>query len=195
MEWIEKNIALCMLLVFILLVIILLIGILTFIKSKKIYRQNNESQVVMKADIELSTSTSNVTLNINLYNSSFKDVTLSQLGFIYKNQKIDFYQEACEILKQDKIVIETRNHVNFKMNIERFEEMLKIIAYKDKKIYSIRSFVTDIIGIEKVTKSKSLTKVLQSRQNERFAAIKEQNKEMIAFKAENQEKNKKQKSL
>ena len=191
MEWIEKNIALCMLLVFILLVIILLIGILTFIKSKKIYRQNNESQVVMKADIELSTSTSNVTLNINLYNSSFKDVTLSQLGFIYKNQKIDFYQEACEILKQDKIVIETRNHVNFKMNIERFEEMLKIIAYKDKKIYSIRSFVTDIIGIEKVTKSKSLTKVLQSRQNERFAAIKEQNKEMTAFKAENQEKNKK----
>ena len=145
MEWIEKNIALCMLLVFILLVIILLIGILTFIKSKKIYRQNNESQVVMKADIELSTSTSNVTLNINLYNSSFKDVTLSQLGFIYKNQKIDFYQEACEILKQDKIVIETRNHVNFKMNIERFEEMLKIIAYKDKKIYSIRSFVTDIM--------------------------------------------------
>ena len=56
--------------------------------------------------------------------------------------------------------------------------MLSIIAFKDKKIYPIRSFVTDIIGIEKITKSKALTKVMRDRQKERFQSIKDQNKEI-----------------
>ena len=105
MEWLEKNIGLCFIFVFVLLVILILLGLLTYLKSRKIYRQNNESQITMRADVELSTENSNVTLNINLYNASFKDVTLSQLGFIYKNQRIDFYQEACQLLQRDKIVI------------------------------------------------------------------------------------------
>lgn len=178
MEWLEKNIGLCFIFVFVLLVVLILLGLLTYLKSRKIYRQNNESQITMRADVELSTENSIVTLNINLYNASFKDVTLSQLGFIYKNQRIDFYQEACQLLQRDKIVIEERNHLVFKMKIDRFEEMLSIIAFKDKKIYPIRSFVTDIIGIEKITKSKALTKVMKDRQKERFQTIKEQNKEI-----------------
>ncbi len=178
MEWLEKNIGLCLVIIFVLLLILIFIGLLTYLKSRKIYRQNNESQITMRTDIELSTETSNVTLNINLYNASFKDVTLSQLGFIYKNQRIDFYQEALQLLKTDRIVIEERNHLVFKMKCERFEEMLSIIAFKDKKIYPIRSFVTDIIGIEKITKSKALTKVMRDRQKERFQSIKDQNKEI-----------------
>ena len=98
MEWLEKNIGLCFIFVFVLLVILILLGLLTYLKSRKIYRQNNESQITMRADVELSTENSNVTLNINLYNASFKDVTLSQLGFIYKNQRIDFLSRSLSII-------------------------------------------------------------------------------------------------
>lgn len=102
---------------------------------------------------------------------------LNWVLFIKINALI-FIQEACQLLQRDKIVIEERNHLVFKMKIDRFEEMLSIIAFKDKKIYPIRSFVTDIIGIEKITKSKALTKVMKDRQKERFQTIKEQNKEI-----------------
>ncbi len=178
MTWIKENIEICILFIFVLLLLLLIIGVLTFIKSRKIYKQNNESQITMRADVEVSTLTSNVTLKIKLYNSSFKDVNLSQLGFVYKHQRIDFYNEACEFLKQDKLHIEARDYLSFNMNVEHFEEMIHIVAYKDKKIYPVRCFVIDTIGIEKITPSKALTKVLKERQKDRFDKIKEQNKEI-----------------
>lgn len=98
MEWLEKNIGLCFIFVFVLLVILILLGLLTYLKSRKIYRQNNESQITMRADVELSTENSNVTLNINLYMPLLKMLPFLNWVLFIKINALIFYPRSLSII-------------------------------------------------------------------------------------------------
>ncbi|HBD05986.1 MAG TPA: hypothetical protein DCY93_01055, partial [Firmicutes bacterium] len=93
MAWLQQNSWLFGLISAALALIIVLVSIYVTVKTKNISNNIIESSLKMTASLMYDSDIGDEFLNINIFNTTFRDVVISDFGLDYKNQRLNFVAE------------------------------------------------------------------------------------------------------
>jgi hypothetical protein len=178
MSFIKENFELIVVLLFILLIFLSSL-ILSFNKYFAMYFSNKKFQIVSSSEINALNGTKD--FSIQIFNKNINDIRVSGFGYVYKGQNIDFYHNFLDSrnLPQDhKIVISSRDYLSAKINMQLLKTIVSDINKGSKSVESIKTYVTDALGLTTISNSPQVRKQLHSLlmldQNELKKAKKEQ---------------------
>lgn len=173
MEWLQNNSWIFGLAGLVLAVIVTIIVIIILIKAGKLSSSIVDSSIKMTASLMFDSDDGTEFLNINIFNTSFKDVTIGDFGIDYKNQRFNFVAEYIEAKKITSVpTISARTSINFRFDPQRLEKFILAHNYKSKSVSTIKMFVTDSVGNQFLRKNSALSKVLKERQKQRVRQAK-----------------------
>ncbi len=173
MEWLQQNSWVFGLISAGLALIIVSISIYVTIKTKNISNNIIESSLKMTTSLMYDSDIGDEFLNINIFNTTFRDVVISDFGLDYKNQRLNFVAEYIETKNLMSLpVIPARSSINFRFDPQRLEKFILAHNYKSKSISSIKMVVVDSVGNQFLKTNRGLTSVLRERQKERVRTAK-----------------------
>jgi len=160
MEFIIENIELIIL---VLLVVIILVLIRVYVYNIYFSKYFTNRKFQVRSAYEIDPKTNGKCFNIYIYNKNINDVSINSMGFIYRNQSIDYFKtyKASVISNDDtKLVIPSRDSIKVVVPIDQFETVLFDNNRGKRKIAKIRAYVTDSLGVQTTFCSKSIRKIV-----------------------------------
>ncbi len=169
MDWLKTNGWIFSIIAIGLVLVVFVICLMIFFKTRKLSNSIVDSSLKMTASLMYDSDDGNEVLNINIFNTSFKDVSIGDFGIDYRNQRLNFLAEYIESKKLNSLpIIQARTSINFRFNPQKLEKFILSHNYKETKISTIYMVVTDSVGNEFVKKNRALSKVLRQRQEQRL---------------------------
>lgn len=182
MTFLIENFEVIVVLLFI-LTIFLSALILSFNKYFAMYFSNKKFQIISSSDVNALDGTKD--FSIQIFNKNINDIRVSGFGYVYKGQNIDFYHSYLkhkELPYDHKIVISSRDYLSAKIDMQLLKTIISDINKGSLKVDSIKTYVTDALGLTTVAKTKQVKKqihiLLKNDQEELKKTILEQKRKV-----------------
>lgn len=174
MEFIKNNFEIIIIVLSIIMLLILIRVYLYNVYYSK-YFTNKKFQV--RSTYEINPKDQSKNFVIYVYNKNINDVSINSLGFIYRDQSIDYFKKIKEelIAKDDmKLVIPARDAIKVIVPVDEFELIIYENNRSKKKIGSILCYVTDTLGVQSKYKAKSVQYIVKKDYRQRVKDLKNQ---------------------
>lgn len=134
---------------------------------------NFEAEEVIDENSKSKTNFKEV-LEFNIYNNNWRDIIISDFGFMYKGISITFIDEYKRQKQNEKgyVVVPARKSISFKIAPEIIEQFILEHNFNAQNLADIKDFVTDNVGTTVLKRNRSLTRVLNTRQKARLKLAK-----------------------
>jgi hypothetical protein len=160
MELIKENFELVTIILFTVVILILTrVYIYNVFYAK--YFTNKKFQIRSTYEIDPKNQRNNFVIYV--YNKNINDVSINSLGFLYRNQSIDYFKKIKEELipKEDiKLVIPSRDAIKVLVPVDQFESIIYDNNRGKKTISKIMTYVTDTLGVQTKFLSKSVRSIV-----------------------------------
>lgn len=167
--------------VILILVIILIIQLRVLIYNKYFSKHFSNKKFVVKSNYLIDPSDEQKKFTIEVYNNNINDTRIIGLGYIYRNQSIDYFKTYLRINnleEESRVVIPSRDSIKLEMEVEELEKIVLNNNRGKKKIKNIYVFVTDSLGLSTIAKGKTISKKLRINQISRLKNQKEEDKKI-----------------
>ncbi len=173
-SWWDSNSWVGVLAVGILAICVLGVSIAAMIYARKGARFMERSNLKLSAKLAYDSETMEEYLEITIFNSSLRDVTLKDFGLRYKDQTVSLINEFSErrLSKSHNVEVLTGSSITYKLNPERVEKFVVSHNFNAQSIDPIYVIAVDSLGRETVAKEASLSRVFSARQRARILLAK-----------------------
>lgn len=173
MAWLQNNSWIFVIIALVLLIVLVGISIYLIIKVKVITQNTVDSSLKMSATLMFESDYGAEFMDISIYNTNFRDVTVRDFGINYRNQHLNFVAEYVEAKQLVNLpVVPARSSISFRVDPQRVEKFILGHNYKSKKVSNVYNVVVDSIGNQFEIKNRGLSKILSTRQKDRVRQAK-----------------------
>lgn len=148
--------------------------------SKHFYNQ----KVTIKAHYNHDMTTGTPSVMLNVHNRNVNDLKLIGLGFIYKDQTIDYFKTAVKekgTEKTNQLIIDARDAIKIPIPVNSLKNTIHNLNDGTKRIKPLYVFATDVGGTQSQRKAttvrRMVKKLLKRDRLERKEALKARKKE------------------
>lgn len=159
--FIEENLPLLVAIAFLVLVVILIIILRYNVYMSKFF-SNKKFRITSTYTLEPSEDKRSFTLTI--FNNNVNDSRVIAFGFIYKNHSINYhksYLKENNLTFDQKVLILSRDCLEITIDALELKTIISDINRSNKRIKSLRAYVSDSTGLTLKTKAKAVTKQLR----------------------------------
>ena len=120
----------------------------------------------IKTDYEFEPLSKKEIFTIQIYNNNLTDARLAGLGYIYKNQTIDYYKTYLKQINyalDGKIMIPSRDSIKVEIDIDSLMTVIKDYNQGKTRVKKLICFVTDSLGVTTTVKAKTIRKVIKNK--------------------------------
>lgn len=173
MEWLQNNTWIFLIIILVLSLLMVGIAIYLIVKVRVITRNTVDSSLKMSATLSFESDMGAEFMDISIYNTNFRDITVRDFGINYRNQHLNFVAEYVDAKNLTTLpVVPARSSLNFRVDPQRVEKFILGHNYKSKKVNTVYNVVVDSIGNQFEIKNKGLSKILSTRQKDRVRQAK-----------------------
>jgi len=158
MDFLNENIGLVTLIGFIILTILSLLNI---VLSRLMASHFSNVKFNVLSSVDFNTETGENLYRLRIHNHNINDVRVTSVGFLYKEQNIDYYQKylvSKNLPLDSKIVIYTRDYMTIDIEPLGLKSIILDINQGLHQLKGLKVFVTDSLGITSYTKAKMIRK-------------------------------------
>lgn len=158
MDFLNENIGLVTLIGFIILTILSLLNI---VLSRLMASHFSNVKFNVLSSVDFNTETGENLYRLRIHNHNINDVRVTSVGFLYKEQNIDYYQKylvSKNLPLDSKIVIYTRDYMTIDIEPLGLKSIILDINQGLQQLKGLKVFVTDSLGITSYTKAKMIRK-------------------------------------
>jgi len=157
----------------------------------KLAKHFSNQKVNVKASYNHDMTTNNPSIMITVNNQNVNDLKLIGIGFIYKEQTIDYFKTAIRERgseKTNQLIIDSRDAIKIPVEVDSLKNIIHDLNEGSKKVKPLEVFATDVSGTQSKRKAKSikrmLKKLLKQNRLERKKTLKAKKKEIKQTKKE-----------
>jgi|AntRauTorckE6833_2_1112554.scaffolds.fasta_scaffold13071_2 hypothetical protein len=158
---------------------------------------NQKVNVKAAYNHDMTTNSPSIMLTVN--NQNVNDLKLIGIGFIYKEQTIDYFKTAIKergTEKTGQLIIDSRDAIKIPVDVASLKNIIHDLNEGSKGVKNLEVFATDVSGTQSKRKAKSIRrmikKLLKQDRLERKRALKAKKKEVKKTKKEEKQLKKQQ---
>ena len=150
-----------------------------------------DKRYTLKSVVEIDPKTHSRKISLSMFNNNVSDARITKFGYIYLNKHIDFYGYHMKDDANGKLLIQSRDGVQFDVDINHLLDTVLSISHKKNKIYTLECFMVDSLGTTVKIKARNVRIMLKETLLQRtINAIEKDTSSSVKSKQELAEKNK-----
>ncbi|WP_025725414.1 hypothetical protein [Acholeplasma granularum] len=140
---------------------IFLIVIISLIRY--LYELFTENKFIIVASSNIVSGELEKQFMVRIFNKNMNDIRISSLGFSYKENNIDFFNQYLEdnkLSNNHKVVVLSRDYITLNIHTNKLKNVILDINKGKMKVSKLDVYVTDALGITTKIKAKEIRKII-----------------------------------
>lgn len=146
------------------LLIILVLLMSLIISTNKVNTHITNKKFKLVSYISINPNDKNESVVMKVFNNNINDVRITSIGFVYKNQNIDYFDTLLinnNLNVNNIITIQSRDFIEFNIESNDLKELLLRLNNDSRKLSRLYAYIIDSSGLTTNIKAKDIKKHLK----------------------------------